>query len=148
MQGAHPSRGGGSLRRVRIGFCVPGNCASSVKIKLQEQPFHLLQMLLEHPGEIVTRQELQRIWPADIFVDFDQGLNNTIKRLEALSDSADTPRFIETIPRPGYRFIGVTWKQHARTNSVTGGLAFGKSVTRPPRLGIAIAEATKATSRP
>jgi len=65
-----------------------------------------------------------------------------------LSDSADTPRFIETIPRPGYRFIGVTWKQHARTNSVTGGLAFGKSVTRPPRLGIAIAEATKATSRP
>jgi len=54
-----------------------------IKIKLQEQPFHLLQMLLEHPGEIVTRQELQRIWPADIFVDFDQGLNNTIKRLEA-----------------------------------------------------------------
>jgi len=71
---------------------VPGNCASSVKIKLQEQPFHLLQMLLEHPGEIVTRQELQRIWPADIFVDFDQGLNNTIKRLEALSDSADTSK--------------------------------------------------------
>jgi len=66
-------------------------------------------MLLEHPGEIVTREELQRIWPADIFVDFDQGLNNTIKRLrEALSDSVETPRFIETIPRRGYRFIGMT----------------------------------------
>src|SRR5438105_11212799 len=67
-------------------------------------------MLLEQPGEIVTREELQkRIWPADTFVDFDQGLNNAIKRLrEALGDSAETPRFIETIPRRGYRFIGMT----------------------------------------
>jgi TolB-like protein/Tfp pilus assembly protein PilF len=81
-----------------------------VRIKLQEQPFNLLQMLLEQPGEIVTRDELQkRIWPADTFVDFDQGLNNAIKRLrEALSDSPDNPRFIETIPRRGYRFIGLT----------------------------------------
>ncbi len=95
---------------------MPGSCASSVKIKLQEQPFHLLQMLLEHPGEIVTREELQRIWPADIFVDFDQGLNNTIKRLrEALSDSVETPRFIETIPRRGYRFIGMTGSSICRT---------------------------------
>jgi len=78
-----------------------------VKVKLQEQPFLLLQMLLEHPGEIVTREELQkRIWPSDTFVDFEQGLNNAAKRLrEALSDSADTPSFIETIPRRGYRFI-------------------------------------------
>ncbi|PWT86721.1 MAG: hypothetical protein C5B58_00920 [Acidobacteria bacterium] len=79
-----------------------------VKVKLQEQPFLLLQMLLERPGEIVTREELQkRIWPSDTFVDFEQGLNNAAKRLrEALSDSADAPCLIETIPRRGYRFIG------------------------------------------
>ena len=79
-----------------------------IKVKLQEQPFHLLQMLLEHPGEIVTRDQLQReIWPADTFVDFDQGLNNAAKRLrEALNDSPETPEFIETIPRRGYRFVG------------------------------------------
>jgi TolB-like protein len=78
-----------------------------VKVKLQEQPFLLLQILLEHPGEIVTREELQkRIWRSDTFVDFEQGLNNAAKRLrEALSDPADAPRFIETIPRRGYRFI-------------------------------------------
>ena len=78
-----------------------------VKVKLQEQAFLVLQMLLEQPGEIVTRQELQnRIWPPDTFVDFEQGLNNAAKRLrEALSDPADAPRFIETIPRRGYRFI-------------------------------------------
>ena len=79
-----------------------------VKIKLQEQPFQVLQILLEHPGEIVTREDLrQRIWPADTFVDFDGGVNNAIKRLrEALGDRAETPRYIETLPRRGYRFIG------------------------------------------
>jgi TolB-like protein/DNA-binding winged helix-turn-helix (wHTH) protein len=79
-----------------------------VKIKLQEQPFQVLQVLLEKPGEIVTRDELRkRIWPSDTFVDFDGGVNNAIKRLrEALGDSADNPRFIETVPRRGYRFIG------------------------------------------
>ena len=79
-----------------------------VKIKLQKQPFELLQTLLEHPGEVLSREDLQqRIWPSDTFVDFDQGLSNAIKRLrEALCDSAENPRFIETIPRRGYRFIG------------------------------------------
>jgi TolB-like protein len=79
-----------------------------VRIKLQKQPFQVLQMLLEHAGEVVSREELQqRIWPVDTFVDFDQGLSNATKRLrEALCDSAETPRFIETIPRHGYRFIG------------------------------------------
>src|SRR6266576_521313 len=78
------------------------------KIKLQEQPFQILQMLLEHPGEVVTRDELQkRIWPTDTFVDFEQGLYNAIKRLrEALGDSPETPRYIETLPRRGYRFCG------------------------------------------
>jgi TolB-like protein/DNA-binding winged helix-turn-helix (wHTH) protein/tetratricopeptide (TPR) repeat protein len=78
-----------------------------VKIKLQDQPFHVLLILLEKPGEIVTREELRkRIWPSDTFVDFDGGVNNAVKRLrEALSDRAETPRYIETLPRRGYRFI-------------------------------------------
>src|SRR5262249_59690857 len=78
-----------------------------VRVKLQEQPLHILQLLLEHPGDVVTREELrQRLWPADTFVDFDHGLYNAVKRLrEALGDTVDTPRFIETLPKRGYRFI-------------------------------------------
>jgi len=78
-----------------------------LKIKLQEQPFQILAMLLERPGEVVTREQLrQKLWPADVFVDFDQGLNNAIKKLRlALGDSADNPRFVETLARHGYRFI-------------------------------------------
>jgi TolB-like protein/DNA-binding winged helix-turn-helix (wHTH) protein/tetratricopeptide (TPR) repeat protein len=78
-----------------------------IRIKLQVQPFHVLRILLEHPGEVVTREELQkRIWPADTFVDFDQGLNNAVKKLrEALGDDAEKPRFIETLSKRGYRFI-------------------------------------------
>src|SRR6478752_3418748 len=79
-----------------------------LKVRLQDQPFQILAMLLERPGELVTRQEIhQKLWPADTFVDFDHGLNNAINRLrEALGDSAGTPRFIETLPKKGYRFIG------------------------------------------
>jgi DNA-binding winged helix-turn-helix (wHTH) protein len=79
-----------------------------MKISLQGQPVEILVMLLERPGEIVSREELQKkLWPADTFVDFDHGLNSAIKRLRAaLDDNADTPRFIETLPRRGYRFIG------------------------------------------
>jgi len=78
-----------------------------VHIKLHEKPFQVLLALLEHPGEVVTRKELQdRLWPGDTFVEFENGLNNAISRLrEALSDTADNPRFIETIPRRGYRFL-------------------------------------------
>jgi Tol biopolymer transport system component/DNA-binding winged helix-turn-helix (wHTH) protein len=77
------------------------------RIKLQEQPFQILAMLLVRPGGIVTREEIrQKLWPADTFVDFDHGLNSAVGRLrEALNDSAGTPRFIETVPRKGYRFI-------------------------------------------
>jgi TolB-like protein/Flp pilus assembly protein TadD len=79
-----------------------------VKVKLQEQPLQILQILLAQPGELVSREELRsRIWPSDTFVDFDHGINNAIKRLrEALADSADTPKFVETVARRGYRFIG------------------------------------------
>jgi Tol biopolymer transport system component/DNA-binding winged helix-turn-helix (wHTH) protein len=80
---------------------------SGVRVSLQDQPLKLLQCLLERPGEIVTRDELRgRLWPGDTFVDFDQGVNAAVRRLrEALSDSADSPRFIQTLPRRGYRFI-------------------------------------------
>jgi TolB-like protein/DNA-binding winged helix-turn-helix (wHTH) protein/Flp pilus assembly protein TadD len=81
---------------------------SGVKLKLQEQPFQLLCMLVEHTGEVVTREELRgRLWAADTFVDFDHSLNAAVKRLrDTLGDSAENPVFIETLARRGYRFIG------------------------------------------
>ena len=86
---------GGELRR------------DGTRMRLQEQPLHILRILLEQPGKIITREELrEKIWPSDTFVDFDHGINNAIKRLrEALGDTAETPRFIETLPKRGYRFI-------------------------------------------
>src|SRR5271155_875410 len=81
---------------------------SGVRIKLQDQPFQILAMLLERPGDIVTREELQqRLWPADTFVDFDISLNSAVKKLrQALSDDSENPRFIETLYRRGGRVIG------------------------------------------
>jgi len=78
------------------------------KIKLQIQPFHALALLLERPGEVVTRAEFEkRLWPGDTFVDFDHSLNTAIKKLrQALGDNKKKPRFVETLPRRGYRFIG------------------------------------------
>lgn len=80
---------------------------SGLRIKLQDQPFQILTMLLERPGETLTREELRkRLWPADTFVDFDHSLNSSIKKLrEALGDDSENPRFIETLHRRGYRFI-------------------------------------------
>src|SRR5437868_2615307 len=77
------------------------------RIRLQEQPFQILLALVERPGEVVSREELQRrLWPADTFVDFDHSLNAAIRRLrDALGDSAENPRFVETVARRGYRFI-------------------------------------------
>jgi len=77
------------------------------RIKLQEQPFRVLTLLLEHPGEVVSREELRnRLWPADTFVDFDHSLNAAIRRLrDALGDSAEDPKFVETVARRGYRFL-------------------------------------------
>jgi TolB-like protein/DNA-binding winged helix-turn-helix (wHTH) protein len=78
-----------------------------LRVRLQEQPFQVLAALLEHPGEVVTREEIQKkLWPADTFVDFDHGLNKTINKIrEALGDSAESPRFVETVARRGYRFL-------------------------------------------
>jgi TolB-like protein/DNA-binding winged helix-turn-helix (wHTH) protein/tetratricopeptide (TPR) repeat protein len=80
---------------------------NGLKLKLHGQPFEVLAMLLEKPGEVVGREQLrERLWPTDTFVDFDHGVNTAINRLrEALGDSADNPRFIETLPRRGYHFI-------------------------------------------
>src|SRR6266516_1071625 len=104
-----------SERRVRFGEFEMDEHAGElrkegIKVRLQEQPLQILQILLEHPGEVVTREDLRkRIWPSDTFVDFDHGINNAIKRLrEALGDTAETPRFVETLPRRGYRFIAGT----------------------------------------
>ena len=80
---------------------------NGAKIRLSQQPIQVLSLLLENPGEIVTREELRRrLWSSDVFVDFDHGLNKSIQKLrDALGDSADSPRYIETIPRIGYRLI-------------------------------------------
>jgi TolB-like protein/DNA-binding winged helix-turn-helix (wHTH) protein len=77
------------------------------KVKLQEMPFQILAILLEHPGQLVTREEFrQRLWPSDTFVDFEHSINTAVKKLrEALADDPDQPRYIETLPKLGYRFI-------------------------------------------
>lgn len=118
------------------------------KTRLQEQPLQVLISLLERPGEVVTREELQRkLWPADTFVDFDHSLNAAVRRLrDALGDSADTPRFVETVARRGYRFIApVSNSAPVKTQStVEAQLADseGTSATRtlqpiaPPSTGI------------
>ena len=80
---------------------------NGTRMRLQDQPFQVLAMLIEHPGQIVTREELRsKLWPADTFVDFDHSLNRAINKLrEALNDAADAPQFIETLPKRGYRFL-------------------------------------------
>ena len=90
-----------------------------VKLRLQGQPLQVLAALLEHAGDLVTREEMRsRIWPADTFVDFDHSLHNAIARLrEVLGDSADQPRYIETLPRRGYRFIAEVTSAPSRPDS-------------------------------
>src|SRR6202047_4370209 len=80
---------------------------AGLRIRVEQQPMKLLEILLEHPGEVVTREELRsRVWPNESFGDFDQALNIAIGKLRsALGDSAESPRFIETLPKRGYRFI-------------------------------------------
>src|SRR6267154_3365767 len=98
-----------SARRVRFGrFDIDEKTGElrkdGTKIRLQEQPLQILQILLEHPGELVARDELRkRVWPTDTFVDFDHGINNAVKRLrEVLADSAENAKFVETVGRRGY----------------------------------------------
>jgi DNA-binding winged helix-turn-helix (wHTH) protein/tetratricopeptide (TPR) repeat protein len=100
-------------------------CSNGHTSYLQEQPFQILTVLLQRPGQLVTRDELtKRLWPSDTFVDFDQSLNKAVNRLrEALDDSADQPRFIETVPRRGYRFIGPVAHEGATEVSPVDGIS-------------------------
>jgi len=100
-----------------------------VRVKLQEQPFQVLTVLLQCPGEVVTREELRnQNWPADTFVDFDNSLNTAINKLrEALGDSAESPRFIETLPRRGYRFIAPVTGVDGTTRGGVNAAAPGRS---------------------
>ena len=101
-----------------------------IRMKLQDQPFQILALLLERPGDVVTREELrQKLWPADTFVDFDTGLNSAIKKLrDVLADSAEEPRYIETLPRRGYRFIA-----HAENGDLPAPVPIEKRLaTGPP----------------
>ena len=97
-----------SLRPVRTGSSSKASSRSDgTRVKLQDLPFRLLVLLVERPGEIVTREEVrQRLWPQDTFVEFDNSLGVAVRKLrEALRDDAEAPRFVETIPRRGYRFV-------------------------------------------
>jgi DNA-binding winged helix-turn-helix (wHTH) protein len=101
-----------ALARIRFGpFEVDPHSRElrrlGLKVHLQDQPFEVLALLLERPGHMVTRDELYtRLWPADTYVDFDRGLNKAINKLRvALRDNAEKPRFIETLPQRGYRFL-------------------------------------------
>ena len=111
---------------------------AGVKVKLQEQPFRVLALLVDRAGQVVTREELQqKIWPTDAYVAFDQGLNNAIKKVrDALGDSADSPRFIETLARHGYRFIApvAAKPQHPPEPQVTIG---PRTLRKPALLGLA-----------
>ena len=110
---------------------------NGIKIKLQEQPFQILALLLERPGQVVSRDQVrQRLWPADTFVDFDHSLNAAIRRLrDALGDSAENPTFVETVARRGYRFLApVSTNGHATVHPVP--IAPSESPTAPRRLWI------------
>src|ERR671918_673499 len=91
-------------------------------VRLQEQPFEILRMMLERPGALVTRDELrQHLWPEGTFVDFEHSLNAAVKRLRAaLGDDADNPRYVETLPRRGYRFIGTVTEERAPDAAING----------------------------
>jgi len=114
---------------------------AGVRLTLQEQPLQVLAMLLERPGEVVTRDELRKqLWPHDTFVDFDHGLNAAVNRLrDTLGDSASSPRFVETLPRRGYRFI-------AQVNLASEGLA--RTQASPDHDGASDHAATGAGSPP
>ena len=89
---------------------------SGTLVPIQEQPFHILRLLMESAGHVVTRDEIRAaLWPEDTFVDFEHGVNTAVRKLrQALEDSVEDPRFVETLPKIGYRFmVPVVWEGHA-----------------------------------
>jgi TolB-like protein/DNA-binding winged helix-turn-helix (wHTH) protein/Flp pilus assembly protein TadD len=111
---------------------------AGVKVKLQDQPFRVLALLVAQPGQVVTREELrQKIWPSDVYVAFDQGLNNAVKKVrDVLGDSADNPRFIETVARQGYRFLAPVSPVQQRSEPQ---LRFGLRTIRTVLIGLTVA---------
>jgi len=145
-----------SNRKIRTGlYDIDLNCPElrkeGVRVPLQEQPFRVLSLLLEHPGEVVTREDLQtRLWASDTYVAFDEGINTAIRKLRlAFGDSADNPRFIETLPRRGYRFIApvheVTFQgvPSATTANAIAPIASGVDTAE-----VAVSQAGESGSRP
>lgn len=123
---------------------------AGVRIRVQQQPFKVLEVLLEHPGEAVTREELRsRVWPNESFGDFDQAVNIAIAKLRsALGDSADNPRYIETLPKRGYRFIADVWFVDAdgrvrRPESVSAGSPETEPGRQPPANVLAVPPVTE-----
>ena len=125
---------------------------NGIRLKLTGQPFQILVILLEHPGDLVTREQLQRrLWPSDTFVDFDRGLNAAINRVrEALGDSAENPRFVETLPRRGYRFIApLVDSRPARATlpAAESNVSPAQTVTSPGALPVSGARERRPVSR-
>jgi TolB-like protein/DNA-binding winged helix-turn-helix (wHTH) protein/Tfp pilus assembly protein PilF len=110
-----------------------------LRLKLSDQPFQILAMLLARPAEIVSREELRELlWPSDTFVDFDHGLNNAVMKLrEVLGDSSEHPRFIETLPRRGYRFIAPVELKNAVSSVPAPAQALGGQFAAPTQIGVA-----------
>lgn len=119
------------------------------KLRMQEQPFQVLVALLEKPGEVVTREDLrQRLWPSDTFVDFDHSLNTAINKLrDALGDGAANPRFIETLPRRGYRFIAPVQLANASIPAAAVEDVPSPPEQRPQVAGAELPQAHPATAR-
>lgn len=143
-----------SARKIRFGpyevdFRAGELFKNGRRIRLQDQPLQILAMLLEQPGGVVTREELrQRLWPTDTFVDFDHGLNNTINRLrEALNDSADAPKFIETLPRRGYRFVGEV-NAHISAESRASGVANSEDSIEAREIANPVGQEASGTAKP
>src|ERR1700684_1286933 len=111
---------------------------NGAKLRLQEQPFQVLALLLERAGDVVTREEMrQKLWPADTFVDFDHSLNTAVNKLrETLGDSASSPRYVETLARRGYRFIAPVEAAGAQSGDPEAISATSLSrLELPPELG-------------
>jgi DNA-binding winged helix-turn-helix (wHTH) protein/tetratricopeptide (TPR) repeat protein len=117
-----------------------------VRLKLSDQPFEVLTILIARPGRLIAREEIrQKLWPGGTFVDFENGLNSAVNRLrDALGDSADTPKFIETVPRHGYRFIASVERIYARIAAVAEPKSELAPIVRQPRRWLWLTGATVA----
>ncbi|MGH9794642.1 MAG: winged helix-turn-helix domain-containing protein [Candidatus Acidiferrales bacterium] len=118
-----------------------------VRVRLQGKPLQLLALLLERAPELVTREQMrERLWPADTFVDFDRNLNAAVKKVrQALDDSADSPRFVETMPRRGYRFIAPV--ELAQPTPVPSAGQAAMPIPQPPMLAVTMTQHRRAGGR-